>query len=420
MNDLRTLLIGIDINDEYTQVSNYQYKLKVPEAVSFSSDKEDFLIPTCLCVKESTKEWLFGHEAIRCNELMQGELVTGLFTKLINDEKVTIYGVTFTALDILERYFKKLLGALRQANRNNSILKLAITMKKMTVKLRTGLMEVLNRLGIEEDRVLILSHVGSFMYYAVSQRPELWTNDVGLFHYDEEGLSYYQLTIGRRMTPAAIVAREYDISEEFPYSLRSEEEPMRLSYRFEDLAKRVLYKKIVSTLYVTGKGFEGGWADSALRNLCAGRRVFQGQNIYTKGACYAALAQNNGLFDGYVFFNEDMITSNIALSVYQDAKEVDYVLAKAATSWWEIDTTIHVILDDTDELKFKVSNLLNKESMDEIMKLENMYVRENKTIRLQIRLHFLNRETAVITVKDTGFGAFYENGYRIWEQILKL
>ena len=49
-----------------------------------------------------------------------------------------------------------------------------------------------------------------------------------------------------------------------------------------------------------------------------------------------------------------------------------------------------------------------------------MYVRENKTIRLQIRLHFLNRETAVITVKDTGFGAFYENGYRIWEQILKL
>lgn len=420
MNDLRTLLIGIDINDEYTQVSNYQYKLKAPEAVSFSSEKEDFLIPTCLCVKESTKEWLFGHEAIRCKELMQGELIVGLLSKLKNDETTMIYGVEFSAISLLERYFKKLLNALRQANHNNSILKLAITTKKVTLKLRTQLMTVLNKLGLEEDRVLILSHVGSFMYYAVSQKPELWLNDVGLFHYDEEGLSYYQLTIGRRMTPAAIVANEYEIPEEFPYSLRSEVEPLRLSYRFEELAKEMLYKKIVSTLYVTGKGFDGAWADGALRNLCSGRRVFQGQNIYTKGACYAALAQNTGIFEGYVFLNEDMITTNISLLVYQDAKEEEYVLARAATPWWEINTTIHVILDSTDELKFNVSNLLKKESMQEIMKLESMYIRENKTIRLQIRLHFLDKDTAVITVKDTGFGEFYENRYRIWEQILKL
>lgn len=418
MNDSRTLLIGIDINDEYTQISNYQYAINAPEAVTFSSEKDAFLIPTCLCVKESTKEWLFGHEAIRCNSLMQGEIITDLMKKLEFDEVTTIYGVEFTAIDLLTRYFKKLLGAIKQVNHNQGILKLAITTKKVTLKIKMELLKVFDRLGLEKERVLILSHIGSFMYYAMSQKPELWVNDVGLFHYDEDGLSYHQLSIGRRMSPVAVVAKEHKILDEFAFSLRKQEEPARLAYRFEELAKQVLFKKIVSTLYITGRGFEGGWADPALRNLCVGRRVFQGQNLYTKGACYAAYVKQDEVFKDFIFLNEDMISSNISLRLYHNAKEEDYVLASATTPWWEIDTSIYVILDDIDELTFSVTNMLTKESIKEIMKLNNMQVRENKTIRLQIRLHFINRETAVITAKDTGFGEFYESCFRIWEQVL--
>ena len=420
MNDARTLLIGIDIGDEYTQVSNFQYGLKTPESVTFSSEKDAFLIPTCLCVKESTKEWLFGHEAVRCGTLMQGEIMKGLMTKLDKDEITTIYGVKFTAIDLFERYFKKLLSAIRQENHNNGIRKLVITTKKVTLKLKNQLLEVLKRLGLEKDRVLILSHVGSFMYYTLSQKPELWANDVGLFHYDEEGLLYYQLSIGRRMSPNVVVAKELNLPDEFPFALRKKEEPKRLSYRFEELAKQVMFKKIVSTLYVTGKGFDGGWADTALRNLCVGRRVFQGQNLYTKGACYAAYAKSEGIFEDYIFLNEDMIQSNIALKLYHNSMEEDYLIASAATHWWEIDQSIYVILDDTDELIFSISNILTKESSQEIVKLKNMYIRENKTIRLQIRIHFMNRNTAIVTVKDTGFGEFYENRYRIWEHVLNV
>lgn len=420
MGDVRTLLIGIDLGDEYTQISNYQNKLQEPEPVSLSSDKDNFLIPTCLCVKESTKEWHYGQDAIRCRDRDQGEFVDGLLTKLEKEEVVSIYGTDFSATYLLEKYFKKLLGALRQVYPNNGICKLVVTMKHINRKRRKQIAEALKKLGLEEDRVLILSHVQSFMYYAISQKPELWFNDVGLFDYDEEGLFYYQLSIGRRMSPTAIIVNRYNLPEELPFALLKQVEANRLCYRFEDLAKKVLFKKIVSTIYVTGRGFEGTWADAALKNLCSGRRVFKGQNLYTKGACYAANASCTGVFDQYLFLDEDMITSNIGIVVYQDAKEQEAMLATGGTPWWQVESKVHVILDDTNELHFNVGSLLKKEPMHEIMKLENLSKRENKTIRLCVSLHFADRETAVITVKDTGFGQFYENSYRVWEQILKL
>ena len=32
---------------------------------------------------------------------------------------------------------------------------------------------------------------------------------------------------------------------------------------------------------------------------------------------------------------------------------------------------------------------------------------------------FLDRDSAVLTVRDRGFGEFFENSYRIWEKVIK-
>ena len=39
------------------------------------------------------------------------------------------------------------------------------------------------------------------MYYALSQERELWLNDVGLFDFNEDGLSFYRISINRRANP---------------------------------------------------------------------------------------------------------------------------------------------------------------------------------------------------------------------------
>lgn len=59
----------------------------------------------------------------------------------------------------------------------------------------------LNRIGIGEDRYVIQLHQQSYMYYALSQKKELWLNDVALFEFGRDGLFYSQIHIDRRNIP---------------------------------------------------------------------------------------------------------------------------------------------------------------------------------------------------------------------------
>ena len=71
-----------------------------------------------------------------------------------------------------------------------------------------------------------------------------------------------------------------------PYSVLQEKGDVK--YMFLNTANTMLHKKMVTTIYVTGKGFDQRWATDALKELCNGRRVFRGQNLFNKGAAYAA------------------------------------------------------------------------------------------------------------------------------------
>ena len=55
----------------------------------------------------------------------------------------------------------------------------------------------------------------------------------------------------------------------------------------------------------------------------------------------------------------------------------------------------------------------------EAIRLDGIPRRENKTIRLHLTLKFMDKLTAIVRVKDTGFGDFYKTNYRVWEQILQ-
>ena len=47
--------------------------------------------------------------------------------------------------------------------------------------------------------VHVISHTESFAYYVLSQRKELWSNQVGLFELSEDRLCYYEMKVQRGM-----------------------------------------------------------------------------------------------------------------------------------------------------------------------------------------------------------------------------
>ena len=199
------------------------------------------------------------------------------------------------------------------------------------------------------------------------------------------------------------------------------EENQDIEYMFLNTANTILHKKMVTTIYVTGKGFEKAWATEALRKLCNGRRVFRGQNLFTKGACYAAraLTEEEKLKE-FIFLHDDMLTSDISITTYHDAKIHDVVLARAGTLWSDIDASIDIIPDNEDEIQITDRNILSRETRAHILSLSGFAARENKMTRFTVRIRFADRNTCIVTLKDNGFGEFSPSTNRIWERYIKL
>lgn len=420
MDNSRKLIVGYDLCEDYTQISCFSYKTFEPIPICPPEDEENPLIPTALCEKSDTRTWVYGNEAIACAKDGSGVLVDRLLHKLKYNEEVTIFGEKYNAVTIIEKYLRKTLMLIKNHFPTETITQIVVTLHDMDPVITDGIYEALYMLGIDKDRANIISHGSSFMYYALSQARELWLNDVGLFDFSEDGLSYYQISINRRSNPMIAGMEKKDFSDTLNYSvLRSKK--IDKEYTFETIANTVLYKQIVSTLYFTGRGFSDNWAHEVIKTLCAGRRVFVGQNIYTKGACYAAkeLSGEENL-NNIVLLNNEMIVSSIGLKVYLDGILQEIVITNAAVPWYEVNKDIDVICDEASDMELIIRNIMTKEIIRERIPLNNLPERPNRMTRLNLHISCEERAKAKLVINDLGFGDMYPACGKLAEYILDI
>ena len=264
-------------------------------------------------------------------------------------------------------------------------------------------------------RVLFLSHTECFMRYIVNMKPELWMNDTALFACDGTHFYYDRVCFARKRQLQPVLSERRDFTREYYGGGICGEEAERKSYWFYNMVMQQLSSQPVSSVFVTGAGFADGWAMDALKKLCDGRRVFYGQNLFARGACYAAAMHRAE--QEFIFLGEDMTREDIMLKAYHDAREQYFVLSQAGSDYREVKRTLRFILDDTNEIEFLVDHVMRREPLHEVMILDHLMQRENKTVRLELSLFYVDRDTPVVQIRDIGFGR-EKTTYRIWEQVL--
>ena len=77
--------------------------------------------------------------------------------------------------------------------------------------------------------------------------------------------------------------------------------------RFKKIIQGVFEKKLVSSVFLVGEGFENNWYPQSLRVMCNGRRAFLGNNLYSKGACYTAYKRVYQLEEPLIYLDETNI-----------------------------------------------------------------------------------------------------------------
>ncbi len=422
-----TLLVGFDLCSDKSQISCFNKNTLEPESLITDVINDSEMISMDVAVNMSTGEWYFGEEAVDNSAFSENiVLLTDFLSYIKKGEDIPVKDKSIEGVEVLTRFFRKNLSHLKRYYPSETIKKLVVTVEKSNAAYIKTIFEALDRLGIKKDRVSVLDHSISYIYYALSQKKELWMNDVALFDFGVEGLKYYQLSINRKHIPATVSVKCTDYSDQLSMDLFGVVYVEQLRYIFENISRECLYRQIVSTIYITGRGFEKSWADGIIKNLCIGRRAFKGQNLFCAGACYGArqLCGESNQLEEYVFLNEDMIKGSVSLKAYVDAGENEIVLIKTGTAWYEAEVSADFILND-EAAKTKCIEIIVKNDLSNTRVLYNiplmgLNVRENKTTRLRIHAKFIDVNSCVVTVKDIGFGDFNPATNRIWEKVFDI
>lgn len=310
---------------------------------------------------------------------------------------------------------KKSLILVKKHFPTETITKLVVTVRDPVPALVDGIYDALFQIGVERDRAVVISHASAYMYYALSQDKSLWFNDVGLFDFNLDSLSYHQISINRRTSPMIASIAKKDFTDTLNYPMLKERD-VDIGYIFGNIADMAVYKQIISTLYFTGKGFDGGWADEILKKLSAGRRVFIGNALYTKGACYAAKElSGDKKLENIILLNNEMLVCSIWIKVYTEGAAKEILLSDAAVSWYEIDKTIELISDNEDSIEIILRNIMTREIRREKLVLSKLPNRPERMTRLLVNLTCSDKNTARISIADLGFGEMAEKTNMTWD-----
>ena len=84
-----------------------------------------------------------------------------------------------------------------------------------------------------------------------------------------------------------------------------------------------------------------------------------------------------------------------------------YPIVPWGSRWYEADTQCELLLEGTDDMEVHIESLASGDVRVERISLEGLPKRTNYTLRVQVKVIFLDEKKCKVSVKDMGFGEFF-------------
>ena len=391
------LVIGMDLCDTYTHISCME-----PE--------QTWVIPTVVCKNKNADEWYVEEEAYAHTLVGDGIMEDKLLTQVMKDGTATIGGIKYEGIYLLKMFLEKALELPKKAAGSREIASIVIAVSCLDVKLMDSLLYCADYLKIPRDRVHLISHTESFVYYVMSQKREVWSNQVGMFDLTNQSLRYYELKVQRGLRQMQVVADCENLEEGFHLDVLDNTAGARLADRILcSCADRILQKRLFSAIVLPGKGFENTeWAPEFMKQVCSRRRLFVENSLFSKGALMKAAdyLQEKSSYP-FICICEGRLKTTVSVKVLNHDKEGQLVLAAAGDNWYEAKSTVDFIVTGNPEVEFTISPLDPKKKKLVKIGLEDFPKRPDRTTKIELSLGFSDDRTMVAVIKDKGFGEIF-------------
>lgn len=404
------VIVGYDLGNKYAQISCYvtgsEEEIRTLSSVAGSSV---YTIPLALSKRQGVNQWFYGSEAIRYAGEEEGILVENLLKLARDGEPVQIDGAPIDPVALLTLFLKRSLGLLSQVTNTERIGALMITCEELDHRMLEVLTAATEGLHLKTDQICFQSHVESFYYYNLYQPEELWRHKTILCEYGDASIRTYCMECNRHTTPVVAYMEE----REFPFPVPESDEKM------QEIAKKLCENQMISSVYLIGEAFSRDWMKESLRYLCKGRRVFQGNNLFSKGACYGMMERltpgENG--KNHVFLGRDKLKSNIGMKVLRQGEESYQALLDAGINWYEAKNTMEFYLLEGRAVEILITSLTGKGNRIARIVPEEL---QEGIIRLWISVEMRDDTHLKVELEDLGFGTFRAATHHIWKEEIEL
>ncbi len=424
-------VVGFDLGNDYSQISYCRAEQSMPETMSLVMGEEQYNIPTVLCRRhgaDAAGAWSIGTEALKDVSDKKGILVEDLVLLAKNNVSVKMEEEDIAADALLAVFIKKTLAFLSIHVRTEDIEAVAFTMRDMNSQLMENVKKAAQQAGLKDKQLYFLSHEDCFFQYMIHQPEEMWIHDVLLYDYRSDGVKSYLLQMNRKTNPVACFIE----SELFPEMKQADvsqkpEAARNAFYRQLDaelleIAREQCGKRNITSVFLLGDYFSREWCKESLRYLCRERRVFQGNNLFGKGACYGAREKvfASTLSTSYIYLSEDKLRANIGMSCDRGQEEIYFPILDAGTNWYDAKREFDVILTKNNAFTLNIAPVDGSKTRLAKISLEGLKVRGNKTNRVGLRFFMEDAQAVWIEITDKGFGEFFPSTGRIWKECLPL
>ena len=407
------VVLGYDLDNYNAQISYCPLNSYDAETVSSVMGNQIYDIPTVICKRHEVNQWYYGREALRQAEVGAGTLVEGLLEKARKGITIVVEDEEYDPVLLLSLFVKKSISILSAVVPLSKIAGVMFTTDIIDEQTVNIFQTIVEGLALKTKNIYFQSHVESLYYYTIHQPKDIWSGQVLACEYEKDMMITHRLEFNENTTP--IVA--FSETERF-----NNIEIGNKDRNFLNILHKNCDGRYVSSVQLIGNGFKEEWYSDSLKYMCTNRRVFVGNNLYSKGACYGILEKISPSEEGkgHIYLGDDKLKANVGMEVFRRGQASYLALLNAGVHWYEAGAEAEFILQEDNVLEFKISSLKGNKVYTESMVLDNLAERKKGTVRMRLQMKMISKHVICVEVEDLGFGDVYPSTNQKWTKEISL
>lgn len=393
------MIIGYDLSYRYAQISYCGISADTPQTYAPADKARQFNIPLSLFKRSAANQWFLGREANAAAQQEEGFFLDDLLTQALEQEEIAVGEESFETIALLALFIKRSLYLPGKECRLEKVAGIMFTLPVITEKTVALMQQLIVLLNLPECRIVFQGREESIYHYIIRQPKEIWRENVLIYDSNVETLTAYRFKLNKYTRPVVAFVEGKTLGR-----LYGDDE--QKDGIFTEMVKESA-ESADASVFLLGDGFHGDWTQDSLRLLCHNRRVFKGNDLYSKGACFGMqemLADKKQT--QMIFLSADKLHTNVGMQVQRGREESYLAILDGGVNWYDAHKEWDVILSQGNELVFRLTPLDGRNVRNVEVVLDELPKRRDKMTRLHMEARMKSSTMMELEITDMGFGDF--------------